>query len=166
MLVEEPAHHEHGLREHSVRDGHSVHDHSVRDQSVRAYTLHDDRSRGYPEDYASTAGHTHHTRNVHERDFGRDDAYRHPHEHVTVMDDSPRHSHLTSPHNYQTTTIPAPYTTTGTVIDDFHDGRSASGRSARSFRSSSHNKKEVEINLQPGEKQVRICLVFNNTTPD
>ncbi|KAF8605164.1 hypothetical protein BDV93DRAFT_75062 [Ceratobasidium sp. AG-I] len=144
MLVEEPVHHEHGLREHSIRDGHSV-----RDQSVRAYTLHDDRSRGYPEDYASTAGHTHHTRNVHERDFGRDEAFRHPHEHVTVMDESPRHSHITAP--YQTTTIP--YTTTGTVVDDFHEGRSASGRSARSFRSSSHNKKEVEINLQPGEKQ-------------
>lgn len=147
-LMDEPVHHDHGLREHSVRE-HSVRgDHSVRDQqSIRAHTLRDDRSRGYPEDYAST---TAHTRNVYEHDYGREEPYR-PHEHVTVMDESPRQSHITAPRDYHTTA----YTTTGTVINDFPDGRSASGRSARSYRSSPQ-KKEVEINLQPGEKQVRI----------
>lgn len=147
-MMEEPVHHhhDHGLREHSVRE-HSVRgDHSLRDQqSVRAYTLRDDRSRGYPEDHVSNAGHT---RNVYEHDYAREEAYRHPHEHVTVMDESPRHSHITAPRDYQTPV----YTTAGTVVTDFPDGRSASGRSARSYRSSSH-KKEVEINLQPGEKQ-------------
>ncbi|KAG8701776.1 hypothetical protein FRC08_003897 [Ceratobasidium sp. 394] len=136
---------------HSVRD-HSVRDHSVRDHSVRGHTLRDDRSRVYPEDYASTTGHTHHTHHtrpeVYERDYVRDEHY--PHEHVTVVHDSPRHSPVT-PHDYHA----APYSTTGgTVIHDIiRDDNSASGRSGRSFRSSSRGRNEVEVNLKPGEKQ-------------
>jgi hypothetical protein len=160
-MMSEPPHHDLGHRDHSVRDhqsvrdqsvrGHSVRDHSERghgDHSVRGHGLRDDRSRGYVEDYASTAGHT--RPDLYEHDYGRDDQYGH--EHVTVISEPPRQSH----HDYHE----APYSTTGgTVIHEIRDDLSASGRSGRSFRSNSHHRKEVEVNLKPGEKQVRASNV-------
>ncbi|KAG8748498.1 hypothetical protein FRC10_003631 [Ceratobasidium sp. 414] len=166
-LMSEP-HHDLGHRDPSIRDrhsvrDHSVRDHSVRDHSVRGHTLRDDRSRGYPEDYASTTGHTHHTHHtqhtrpeMYDQGYARDEHY--PHEHVTVINDSPRQSHHT-PHDYHA----APYSTTGgTVVHDIiRDDHSASGRSGRSYRSGSRGKNEVEVNLKPGEKQVRGSPVYN-----
>ncbi|QRV76267.1 hypothetical protein RhiJN_04282 [Ceratobasidium sp. AG-Ba] len=145
QLMSEPSHHE--LRDHSVHD-HSVREHSTRgDHSVHGHTFRDDRSRGYPEDYASTTGHSRPV--IYEQDYARDAHY--PHEHVTVLSDSPRQSQHTIPHQYHT----APYSTTGgTVIHEVRDDRSASGRSGKSYRTSSNSgKHEVEVNLKPGETQ-------------
>lgn len=138
-LMGEPPHHD--AREHSAREP------SVRgDRSVDGHTLRDHHSRGYPEDYASTTGHS---RPVYEHDYARSDHY--PHEHATTLNGSPRQSQHTAPHEYHT----APYSTTaGTVVHEIRDDRSASGRSGRSYRTNSHHgKNEVEVNLKPGETQ-------------
>ncbi|CAE7111456.1 unnamed protein product [Rhizoctonia solani] len=169
LMTEVPMH-EHSIREHSVRGGHSVHDHhSARDQhSVRGHSVRGDHSvhggtvygdnvsRGYP-DYASTAGGT----RVYEHDYGHEGYHDPHHDHVTVVGGSP--SQVTSPHSYHHIPVSAP----ATVVhrDRDHDLHSRSGSSSRSSRSGRTGRTgvsrarthapsgEVEVNLQPGEKQ-------------
>ncbi|KDN43513.1 hypothetical protein RSAG8_06102, partial [Rhizoctonia solani AG-8 WAC10335] len=156
---------DHSVRGHSTRDHHSVRDHSVRDHSVRGdHSVHggtvypDDISRGYPTDYASTAGGT----RAYERDYGgHESVYPHePHEHITVVGGS-RQSHVTSPHSYHHVPVTAPGTVIHQVHDRHgrHDRRSRSGSSSRSSRTGvsrsarTRTGGEVQVNLMPGEKQ-------------
>ncbi|KAH7344591.1 hypothetical protein B0J17DRAFT_636000 [Rhizoctonia solani] len=130
------------------RDNRSEHGGTVYRSEHGGTVYRDDISRGYPADYASTAGGT----RVYERDYGHD-----PHEHVTVVGGSPRHSHVTSPtsHRHHHVPVSAP----GTVIHEVRDRHSRSPSSSRSSRSGVRTRAphtpggELEVNLQPGEKQ-------------
>lgn len=145
--MSEPIHHEPSIRAHSIRD-YSVRDPSVHHDYHSAHGGHgsrDGRSRGHP-DYASRDGY--------DRDYAREEVY--PHEHITLVHDSPRQSHISGTRDYNH----VPYSNGGgTVIHEIHEARSVSGRSGRSARSPGSRKNEVEVNLKPGEKQVRTAAI-------